>query len=354
MNHYCTYFDRGFLIQGVALWHSLAKHDAESVLWVLALDDFTADVLREIGGTRLRVVVLSELEAGDRDLAATAANRTRVEYYFTLSPCWPRWLLATHPEIDRVTYVDADMAFFADPKPIFDAMDAAHASVLITAHRFPPWLWHYERHGKFNVGILSFRNDVAGRRCLDDWRTRCLAWCHDRVEDGKYADQKYLDDWPVQLGSALLVLSHPGVNLAPWNWQNHRCEEVGEERWLIDGEPLLVFHFARLRPIFFTLWWQSGQLDYGVMPWRLRQALYGSYWRALRRARSEIAALRPGFDFTPRATRFDRSFWRGLPLRLMFGSDWLRVGNRFISGRLGLGSRSGQALAKLRTIFFRK
>ena len=40
MNHYCTYFDRGFLAQGLALWRSLGKHDLDSVLWVLALDEF--------------------------------------------------------------------------------------------------------------------------------------------------------------------------------------------------------------------------------------------------------------------------------------------------------------------------
>ena len=218
MNHYCTYFDRGFLIQGLALWRSVAAHDADAELWVLALDEFTADALGELAEPRLHVVSLATLEAGDTELAAAKANRTRVEYFFTLSPCWPRWLLATHPEMARVTYIDADMFFFASPAPVFAAMDAARASVLVTAHRFPAWLRHYERHGRFNVGILSFRNDTAGRACLDDWRARCLAWCHDRLEDGKYADQKYLDAWPERWREKLLVLEHPGVNAAPWNW----------------------------------------------------------------------------------------------------------------------------------------
>lgn len=367
MNHYCTYFDRGFLLQGLALWRSLARHDADAVLWVLALDEFTAKTLRQLGGTWMRVVTLADLEAGDPVLAAVKANRTRIEYYFTLSPCWPRWLLTTHPEIERVTYLDADLFFFASPELTFDAMDAASASVLITAHRFPEWLRHYERHGKFNVGILSFRNDSAGLACLEDWRERCLAWCHDRLEGEKYADQKYLDAWPTRLGKALLVLDHPGVNLAPWNWATHRCEvnrikipiaKHDREKAFpptvsADGQPLVLFHFARFRPIFGDWWWQSGQLDYGVMPRGLRNAIYGAYWRALVAARAEIAAIRPGFDFAARAVRFDRSFWRGLPLRAIFGSDWLRAGDRFISGRLGLGRWSGQCLAKLRTIFLR-
>jgi hypothetical protein len=365
VNHYCTYFDRGFLVQGLALWRSLATLDADAVLWVLALDDYTVAALRETGGTFLRTVTLVEVEAGDPELAAAKANRSRVEYYFTLSPCWPRWLLRAHPEIERVTYVDADMLFFANPEPVFDRMDAGQASVLMTAHRFPEWQRaHYERHGRYNVGILSFRNDATGQGCLDDWRARCIAWCHDRLEDGKYADQKYLDDWPARLDSALLVLDHPGVNFAPWNWLAHRVEwapaagqavAAGRRRdtLRIDGQPLVLFHFARFRPLCGTWWWQSGQLDYGVMPRRLRNALYGTYWQALVSARTELAARDPEFDFPRRGARFDRAFWRSLPLRVVFGSDWLRVGNSFVSGRFGFGRYSGRFLAWLRTILFR-
>jgi hypothetical protein len=356
MNHYCTYFDRGFLAQGLALWRSLGKHDPDSVLWVLALDDFTAEVLREVGGTWLRVVPLAEVEADDAELAAAKANRTRVEYFFTLSPCWPRWLLARHGAqagIERLTYVDADMFFFANPEPVFAAMDAARASVLITEHRFPAWLRHYVKHGKFNVGVLSWRRDAAGQACLNDWRARCLEWCFDRLEPTRYADQKYLDAWPELLGSALLVLPHPGVNLAPWNWAGHTLS--GENASLrVDGEPLLLFHFARFRPVGGDAWWQSGQLDYGVMPRRWRDVIYGPYVQALLAARAEIAARRPGFDFVRAGARSGREFWRTAPLRLVFGGTWRWTGDGFLNFRGGVGRWSGQCLAKLRMIFLRR
>jgi hypothetical protein len=349
VNHYCTYFDRGFLAQGLALWRSLAKHDVDSVLWVLALDDFTADVLREVGGTWLRVVTLAEVEAGDAELAAAQANRTRVEYFFTLSPCWPRWLLEKYGSragMERITYVDADMFFFASPTEIFEAMDAAKASVLVTAHRFPPWLKRYERHGKFNVGLLSFRNDAAGRGCLDDWRGRCLAWCYDRLEDGKYADQKYLDAWPERLGAALLVLPKEGVNLAPWNWGEI---DFGQRRWVDDGE-LVLFHFARFRPVNGGRRWVSGQLEYGVMPRKMRNAIYGPYVRALSAARDEIAARRAGFDFPERGAgagggRAGRTEWQDRAMRVVFGGTWLRVGDGLWNLRGGSGRWSGRVLA---------
>ena len=312
MNHYCTYFDRELLAQGLALWRSLAKSDVDSVLWVLALDEFTADVLREVGGTWLRVVPLTEVEAGDAELAAAKVNRTRVEYFFALSPCWPRWLLEKHgmrSGIERITSVEAEMFFFASPTRIFEAMDAAKASVLVTAQRLPLWLKRSERHGKFNVGLLSFQNDGVGRACLDEWRGRCLGRCHDGQEAGKYADQKYLDEWPERVGAALLVLPNAGVNLAPWNWAGVEITaetggaDAAKGGLRVEGEPLVIFHFARFRPIYGDWWWQSGQLDYGVMPRRLRRRIYSPYGRALLAARDELAARRVGFEFARRPER---------------------------------------------------
>lgn len=353
MNHFCTSIDRGYLIQGLAFWRSLAVHDPTATLWVLALDDFAADVLRGMKDPRLRVVPLREVETGDAELATAKANRARIEYYFTLQACWPRWLLARQPGIDRLTEIDSDMMFFSSLAPAFAAMDAAQASVLVTKHGFPPWLHHYEQHGKFNAGFLSVRHDAAGLACLDDWRGRCLAWCHDRVEDGKYSCQRYLDDWPARFGAAVLVLDHAGVNLAPWNWAAHQwaIEPGPGGKARVNGQPVILFHYARFRPIFGTWWWQSGQLDYGVMPGSLRRAIYGPYWQALAVAQTELSARCPGLDFQLPTARGGRNFWRGLLLRSVFGSDWLRVGDTFVSGRMGLGRFSGRCLAGLRRLF---
>jgi hypothetical protein len=349
--HFCTYFDRGFLPQGLALWRSMQAHDPEAVLWVLALDNITAEALRHLGGTNLRVVPLAELEAGDPALAAVKPRRPGVDYIFTLSPCLPHWLMQSQPGIDRITYLDADMLFFSNPQPIFDEMGAA--SVFLTAHRFPGFLRaHYERHGVYNVGVLSWRRDPQGLACLDWWRDSCLDWCHDRVEAGRYADQKYLEEWPRRF-TGVVEGRHPGVNLAPWNWMNHRYEfPDGLPR--VDGQPLVLFHFARFRAAAVgNRWWQSGQLDYGVMPARLRNSIYGAYWRALSAATGEIRSVGPDWRPQQRGLRLNRDFWRELPLRLVFGSDWLRLGDRFVSGRLGAGRYSGRVLARLRTIFLR-
>jgi len=342
MNHFCTYFDRHFLVQGMAMAASLRQHDPTSVLWVLSLDAYTTDFLREVKDERINLVELSEIEVADPSLLAAKSKRSSVEYYFTLSPCWPRYLLLEYTEIDRITYVDADMFFFASPAPIFSEMGAA--SVLITEHRYPSHLSHHERCGRFNVGLLSFRNDSVGRACLDNWRNNCLAWCHDRAEDGKYADQKYLDEWPELLGKTLHISRRRGANLAPWNWSQYRYTFAGGKVW-VHSDPLEVFHFARFRPSLGSRWFQSGQLEYGIMPWRLRQHIYGRYWSALERALGSIRRHRPKHLISRSTIRRWHNFWRALAPRILFGSDWLRIGPFFISGRLSFGRYSGLLLS---------
>ncbi len=148
---------------------------------------------------------LAELEAGDSCSGRRQAPTLewQVEYYFTLSPCWPHWLLRARPEIAAITYLDADLMFWSSPAPFFAEIAAAGASVGITAHRYPVSLRSLEKWGRFNVGIQYFRRDAAGLAVLADWRARCLEWCHDRLEPDRFADQKYLDAWPERFGRAV-------------------------------------------------------------------------------------------------------------------------------------------------------
>jgi hypothetical protein len=339
MNHYCTYFDARFLTQGLALWGSLVRHDPDAVLWVLALDGATAKALTGISDPRLRVVSLAELEAGDVELLATKANRTRVEYYFTLSPCWPLWLLRNRDEISAITSLDADLFFFSAPSVWWARIDASGASVCITAHRYPPEFLGLEKWGRYNVGIQYFRRDDIGLAVLADWRAQCLEWCYDRLEAGRFADQKYLDAWPERFGRAVQVFTHLGVNAAPWNWAGTpwRVAPAGLE---VGGVPLVVFHFAKFRPLGGGIW-DSGQMEFAVMPRWLRVAIYGPYVQAL----AEAAILVGVLDQATSGQRGVRMGFKKWLLRALFGSLWLQAGGLWLALGIGpLGRFSGRLL----------
>jgi len=245
MLYFCTYFDSGYLIKGLALYRSLVRHATPFRLWVLCFDDLTYETLQILNLPELVPISLKDFEAGDEELLQAKANRSPIEYYFTCTPSLPLYILRNYPEVDLITYLDADLFFFSEPYPIYEEL--GNNSILIIEHRYPRNIQSREKYGIYNVGFLSFRRDDNGLTCLHWWRERCLEWCYDRLEDGRFADQKYLDGWPDRF-PGVVVLQHKGANLAPWNVANYSMI-IKNGRVLIDSQTLVFFHFHGLRQI---------------------------------------------------------------------------------------------------------
>lgn len=337
MNAYCTYFDRNYLAQGLALWRSLERHDPLALLTVLALDDETAAILARVGGARLHVLERHTLLGADPALAALERGRTRTEFIFALTPCLVRHLLRTRPDLGRVAYLDADLYFFGAPQPIWEEL--GDHSVLIVPHRYPNWHDDSALYGRYNVGVVGIRQDDAGHACVEWWRERCLESTALTRDGAHFGDQKYLDEWPRRF-AGVAVSGHPGVNVAPWNWCGHDIR-VRDGGVTVDGMPLVVFHFAQFRRISAS-WFDSGQLEYGIMPLRLRSRLYGEYWSALEQAEREVRAQDPAFAISRCGWRASLGAWHLAVLRLCWGQFWCRIGTRWIAGRGGLGRCSGR------------
>jgi len=212
------------------------------MFYPLCLDEETYSVVDRLGVKNIKPVALSTLEKWDIALLEAKQNRSIIEYYFTLSPVFPLYLLETE-YVDVITYLDADLLFYNNPEPIYKELDVS--SILITSHHFPPSLKHKEKYGLFNIQYQSFRNDDQGKRCLRRWREQCLEWCYDRYEDGRFADQKYLDEWP-KLYDQLVISQNRGVGIAPWNINSYKTT-IKDDHFLVDGEEVIFYHFHGLK-----------------------------------------------------------------------------------------------------------
>jgi hypothetical protein len=211
---------------------------------VLCLDELAFEVLLLLALPGLHPIALEDFEAGDAALLQAKQNRSRVEYYFTCSPSLSRYLFCTQPDLEAITYLDADMYFFGPPTPIF--AEIGDASIAIIAHRFPPsGAAMAELFGIYNVGWLTFRRDEPAAICLQWWRQQCLDWCSDSHTHGQYGDQKYLDDWPARF-AGVHVIQHKGANVAPWNLTTHPIRRWHGQIWIGD-QPLVFFHFQGLK-----------------------------------------------------------------------------------------------------------
>jgi glycosyltransferase involved in cell wall biosynthesis len=246
MSNYCCYFDHRYLPRGLAMIRSLRTWDPSAVVWVLCLSEECYRVLSEVREPAVHLLRIGDLEAAFPALIEARSNRSRIEYYFTCTPSLVRFVLARIAEQEIVTYVDGDLYFFSDPEPLF--AELGHGSVSIIPHRFPARLRHLEKYGLYNVGWMSFRNDTRGRAVATWWQDRCNEWCYDVLDGDRFADQKYLDRIATDF-DGVVVLTHRGANLAPWNLGGHSLSFDGD-RILVDDEwPLIFFHFHGLRRV---------------------------------------------------------------------------------------------------------
>jgi hypothetical protein len=304
----CTLFDSNYLVKAVAMHGSLMEVGADFHLTAFCFDDEARRLLGELRLPHLTTVSLAELERFDPELAGVKADRTPTEYCWTATPALPRYMLATRPEIDEVTYLDADLLFFSDPEPLFAEM--GDESVLITPHRYAPEYAHLIENGVYNVQFMVFRRDERGTTALEWWHDRCIEWCYYRLEDGKLGDQKYLDDWPERF-PGVHVLRHKGGGLAPWNATQYAVHRR-DEQVFVDEDPLVFFHYHRV-----------GVRERGRHDWRppgfrvpadVRRLVYGPYLAALDTALARIRAVEPGFRAGVEPPTPRRQLWhqRGL------------------------------------------
>ncbi len=277
---YCSYFDRGYLSRGLALIRSLREHGDHSPVWILAMDEEVERFVIALDDPTVRSLSLADLEKSDPRLLEVKQTRSRMEYYFTCTAQLMRWVAHQSPANTEVAYLDADMYFTDSPSRVFNAL--GDGSVGIIAHRYPDSLARkLAKYGTYNVGWVGVRSDPNGMRCLDWWADRCIEWCGDTPDAGRYADQGYLDHF-AEVTSGLRVLPDPGFDLAPWNTGRHRVTLEGGHT-AADGDRVTFFHFHGLRRR--GGWWVSSQLVYrSPMNAALRSGLYIPYAAELREA----------------------------------------------------------------------
>ncbi len=291
--HYVTYFDRNYLVKGIALINSLRRHENRNFeLFVVCMDELTRSLLDKLDFEQVTTVPLHSIERCDEPLVEARAKRTLVEYYWTLTPTIALRILERHPRIEVLTYLDADLFFYSSPDPIFEEL--GDNSILIHEHRYSAECAHLATNGTYNVGLMSFRNDPRGLTALRWWRERCNEWCFNRFENGKKGDQSYLEDWPSRF-EGVRVLEHIGAGVGPWNHQQYRLRGERDGSVRVDNCALVFYHFHALTMVSPDLVMPTGynfQLNEDVLRY-----VVVPYVDALRDATSRLLEQMPQFRF---------------------------------------------------------
>lgn len=284
---FCTLFDQNYLIKGLVMYHSLIQHNNNICLFVLCMDDVTYRILEKLKLPRLVLIRLKEFET--KELLSIKAERSVAEYCWTCTPSILSYIIHKFPEINYLTYLDADLMFFSDTKPIFDEIE--NSSVAIIEHRFSKGFEDSIVNGKYNVQWVGFRRDDDGLEVLNWWREKCLEWCYNRSDDGRFGDQKYLDNWTSDF-NGVQVIQHLGAGVGPWNFASYKIAE-NYDGVTINEQPLIFYHFHGYKMIEdggFTAM-PRVYMDNKVIPY----SIYEPYRHALWKAAHVVQSIVPNF-----------------------------------------------------------
>ena len=274
------------------MYDSLKRHCSNFHLYIIAFDDKAYTILNELALENITVISLKEFE--NEKLLAVKPTRSRAEYCWTCTPSTILYIFDTY-KVENCTYIDADLYFYSSPQVLFDEMNGR--SVLITQHRFTPKYDRSKIAGKYCVQFMTFKNNPDGLKVLNWWVDACLEWCYDKYEDGKFGDQKYLDDWTVRFKGIVHDLKHLGGGMAPWNIQQYDIDTTEKSKLSFINKSdktkfdAVFFHFHYVR-FYENDWVDLGwlQLDKSII-----FNLYGSYLKELDKKLKYVQSIDTSF-----------------------------------------------------------
>ncbi len=280
MYYFTTYFDKNYLSRGLTLYESIKSHVSTFKIFILCLDEFTYDFFKNKKDEYNNVVLitLDEIESHNNQLKECKTNRSKIEFYFTLSPYLPLFVIEKY-EVPHICSMDADLLFFSSPEKIFKYLDTY--SIIITPHKFTIAIEEVYKFGLYNVSFQVFKNDVDGIGCLKLWEKQCIEWCKDELDEvnDRYADQKYLDKWPELFKDKVKVLDDDVSGLAPWNISSYHISQRNQKFYSNNNE-IIFYHFHDFK-IIGKNWVANGFKYYQVREQIALNKLYLFYWKKI-------------------------------------------------------------------------
>ncbi len=258
MNNFCTVCDFNFCDRVWALNHSLSKHSENYTLNVLCLDKKAKKAFdaKKQKNKNIRTYCVEELKKQDPILDKSSRNppsyealnvsggdnekATWLQFLWSLSSYFS-WYCLENLECDDIMFIDADIFFFDDWTKLYENLE--DVSVGIVEHRCP----YGPANGKYNVGIVYFKNNIDGYKCLTWWKN-CLLFQDNEFykTHGMCGDQKYLELFE-ELFEGVVVLDKYIGHLAPWNYAYHNYEDK-KIVWQGKKQDLMYCHFSNFKP----------------------------------------------------------------------------------------------------------
>lgn len=249
-HYYCSAFSGAYSYQGLVLYESLRKHDSLFTLFCVCLDNTAFEIMSALCAKDIVVIKVEQIEAYFEDLKSIKDTRAMHEYAWTIKSSEILYILEEYKEVDKIIWLDGDTQMLSNPETIFDEWGTK--SVILTEQYYTD---NHEslinQYGRFQAGFVGFKGDDAGIEALSWWRKKCIDWCFGKFEEGRWADQKYLDKIP-ELFPNVCIVKNLGINMTPFilyrfNYEQQQYLEVRNGELYVNNIKLVLFHYYGFR-----------------------------------------------------------------------------------------------------------
>ena len=220
---------------------SVQIHSEIEIDWtILCLSEKTKEYLSEICKPNWKLVGVDDIE--DPEYSLLKNIRPWREFCWTAASVTLNYL-SRHTSSEFLGYIDADCFFFHSIDTLVH--EIGNSSILIFRHNFSSdRIYSLKSSGEFNVGVILGKSDTFFSDCIRDWRNKVISECVLDPENRKCGDQTYLNDWP-KLHSGVNISENKEACVGPWNLNNYR--RFTKSKSLLDGKPLIFYHFHGLK-----------------------------------------------------------------------------------------------------------
>ena len=152
---------------------------------------------------------------------------------------------------NKVVYFDPDIKTYGELSEIENTLD--RYEMILTPHLtgflddgMKPSELEILQSGTYNLGFIAIKNTEQMGVFVKWWQEKLYADCVVDIPRGLFVDQKWMDLVPA-IFEGIYVNRNEGWNVAYWNLL-HRKVTNNKGLYLVNGVPLLFFHFSGFSP----------------------------------------------------------------------------------------------------------
>jgi len=253
MNSFVTLSDINFLDKGLVLYDSISKYTKDFRLYYLCLDTDTFNKVLDLEFDNLIPYHINNLIEEDsyQKLSLNASELDKVSnipqiqngdstnLHYALTPYIIEHLINKY-NLPELIYIDADIKFYSDANILYEVADESVGLVLHRHNRMGC------KAGAYNVGVIYFKNDEMGMKCLNWWKNCLLDKNNEWAEKyGTCGDQKYLEAFHLIIGDNIFLYDDHIGHGAPWNFKLYEFLNDDYIIWKGEKQKLVYNHFSQ-------------------------------------------------------------------------------------------------------------